>query len=362
MRKIVLGGLLGIVVGVIAWGGFNTALEATNKMSFCISCHVMRDTVYAEYLHSPHYKNPSGVRATCPDCHVPRDWTHKVSRKIQATNELYHWVVGSIDTPEKFAAKRHQLAKREWERMRTNNSAECRNCHSFEAMDFHKQPIKASRAMRDAAKIGKTCIDCHKAVAHKMPDVTAVHRRMFQDLTPASVAAGDTVVALDPQPIAASQGGEPIGQLTAGLPVRILAVENDFARVELAGWRREGKENTLYLRQGQRIELAALDLSRVEDLRSLAMVEDAQTGHKWTEVRLEAWAPASRFLRDTKPLWKTVRRLYEDNCSLCHALHSPDEYSANNWIGHVNSMARLTPLTGKESALLLAWLQTTTKK
>jgi len=216
--------------------------------------------------------------------------------------------------------------------------------------------------MRDAAKIGKTCIDCHKAVAHKMPDVTAVHRRMFQDLTPASVAAGDTVVALDPQPIAASQGGEPIGQLTAGLPVRILAVENDFARVELAGWRREGKENTLYLRQGQRIELAALDLSRVEDLRSLAMVEDAQTGHKWTEVRLEAWAPASRFLRDTKPLWKTVRRLYEDNCSLCHALHSPDEYSANNWIGHVNSMARLTPLTGKESALLLAWLQTTTKK
>jgi len=362
MRKIVLGGLLGIVVGVIAWGGFNTALEATNKMSFCISCHVMRDTVYAEYLHSPHYKNRSGVRATCPDCHVPRNWSDKVKRKIQATSELYHWAVGSIDTAEKFEAKRHQLAKREWARMRANGSKECRNCHSFEAMDFHKQPMKASRAMRDAAKAGKTCIDCHKAVAHKMPDVTATHRRMFENLVPASVAVGDQVIALEPLSLALSAGGEPIGEMVAGLPVRIEAIEKEFARVELAGWRREGQENKLYMRQGQRIKLATIDPSEVDGLRRLGSVEDATTGQIWTEVRLDAWVPTTGFLRDAKPLWATVGRLYEDNCSLCHALHPPDEYSANNWIGHMNSMVRMTPLTGKEAALLLTWLQTNGKK
>ena len=38
----------GFVAGIIFWGGFNTALEATNTETFCISCHEMRDNVYVE--------------------------------------------------------------------------------------------------------------------------------------------------------------------------------------------------------------------------------------------------------------------------------------------------------------------------
>jgi len=30
---------VGMVVGIIFWGGFNTTMEATNTMTFCISCH-----------------------------------------------------------------------------------------------------------------------------------------------------------------------------------------------------------------------------------------------------------------------------------------------------------------------------------
>ena len=77
-----LGGILvvGIVAGIIFWGGFNTALEATNTETFCISCHEMGNNVYPEYKETIHYSNRTGVRATCPDCHVPRDWTHKMVR------------------------------------------------------------------------------------------------------------------------------------------------------------------------------------------------------------------------------------------------------------------------------------------
>ena len=60
------------VAGIIFWGGFNTAMEATNTMTFCISCHEMKDNVYKEYKHTIHYQNRTGVRATCSDCHVPR--------------------------------------------------------------------------------------------------------------------------------------------------------------------------------------------------------------------------------------------------------------------------------------------------
>ena len=161
--------LVGGLGGVIAWGGFNTAMEMTNTMSFCIGCHEMKDNVYAEYIKSPHYQNASGVRATCPDCHVPREWGPKVLRKIRASNELFHHLRGSIDTPEKFNDKRKELAEHVWAEMKANDSRECRNCHSWEAMDFHKQTPRSREKMEAGRKEGKTCIDCHTGVAHALP-------------------------------------------------------------------------------------------------------------------------------------------------------------------------------------------------
>lgn len=79
----------GFIAGVIFWGGFNTALEATNTEEFCISCHTMRDNVYVELQDTVHWKNHSGVRATCPDCHVPHNWTDKIARKITRLLKKY---------------------------------------------------------------------------------------------------------------------------------------------------------------------------------------------------------------------------------------------------------------------------------
>lgn len=360
-KKIVLAGLLGMLAGVIGWGGFNTVLEATNHMGFCVSCHEMRDAVYVEYQQSPHFQNPSGVRATCSDCHVPRGWTHKIIRKVQATGELFHWAIGSIDTPEKFEAKRHQLAVREWERMRANDSRECRNCHSFEAMAFHRQSVKAARAMREAEKAGKTCIDCHKAVAHKMPDVTATHRRMFATLAAEAGATipdpGDRVIAVENRPLRIAPEAEPEGELLAGNAVRVVAVDGASAKVHLTGWRRDGFDSILYARQGKRIIQANLGEAAMAALQTLRIVEDADTGQIWTEMHLEAWVAASGFVRDPKPLWDYAARMYQDNCTLCHSVYPPVAYKANDWIGHMNSMKRMTPLTEQESSLLLTWLQ-----
>lgn len=161
--------LLGGVGGVLAWGGFNTAMEASNNMGFCISCHEMQSTVYQEYQKSPHYTNASGVRATCPDCHVPKEWGPKLWRKVQATNELLHHFRGTIDTPEKFEEKRAELAEHVWATMKANDSRECRNCHSWDAMNLHKQTPRAQEKMEEGRKKGETCIDCHKGIAHTLP-------------------------------------------------------------------------------------------------------------------------------------------------------------------------------------------------
>jgi cytochrome c-type protein NapC len=171
-RRWLLGASLGaaatfFIAGIVFWGGFNTAMEATNEMEFCISCHEMRDNVYAEYVPTIHYNNRSGVRATCPDCHVPDPWMHKVVRKIQASNEVFHWLRGSVDTPEKFDARRLHLAKRVWTAMKATDSRECRNCHNFESMGPASQQPRSRKQHLNAFKIGQTCIDCHKGIAHK---------------------------------------------------------------------------------------------------------------------------------------------------------------------------------------------------
>ncbi|MCB1505439.1 MAG: NapC/NirT family cytochrome c [Hyphomicrobiaceae bacterium] len=169
--SIALGTLLigGFVAGIAFWGAFNWSLELTNTETFCRSCHEMENNVFEEYRTTIHYSNKSGVRASCPDCHVPREWVHKIARKIRASNELYHHFLGTVSTREKFQAKRLHLATNEWRRMKSTDSRECRNCHKFDYMDYSAQEPRASRIHQEALTGGKTCIDCHRGIAHQLP-------------------------------------------------------------------------------------------------------------------------------------------------------------------------------------------------
>ena len=161
--------VVGFFSGIFFWGGFNTGMEATNTLEFCIGCHEMRDNVYVEYKKTIHYSNRTGVRAVCSDCHVPKDWTHKMIRKIQASKEVWGKITGVIDTPEKFEAHRLQMAESEWARMKASDSRECRNCHTFDAMDTEKQKLRGAKMHKIGIEEKKTCIDCHKGIAHKKP-------------------------------------------------------------------------------------------------------------------------------------------------------------------------------------------------
>jgi nitrate/TMAO reductase-like tetraheme cytochrome c subunit len=171
-RKIILGTTVGaalffMIVGVIFWGGFNTGMEVTNTLEFCISCHEMKENVYEEYNKTLHYTNRSGVRAVCSDCHVPHPWVYKVVRKIQASNEVLHKILGTVDTREKFDANRLRLAKNVWRTMKETDSRECRNCHNFDSMNPENQKPRSQKQHLNAIQAGNTCIDCHKGIAHK---------------------------------------------------------------------------------------------------------------------------------------------------------------------------------------------------
>ena len=164
-----IGGFIG---GVLFWGGFNTILEFTNTEQFCTTCHEMRTNVYQELQPTIHFTNRSGVRAKCSDCHVPHDWTDKIARKMQASKEVWGKIFGTIDTRDEFLDKRLELAQREWSRLKANDSLECRNCHLYDSMDFTRQSVRA-QVMHSTylESKEKTCIDCHKGIAHRLPHI-----------------------------------------------------------------------------------------------------------------------------------------------------------------------------------------------
>ncbi|HSC12282.1 MAG TPA: NapC/NirT family cytochrome c [Rhodanobacteraceae bacterium] len=165
----------GFLAGVIFWGAFNTAMEATNTEAFCTGCHEMNDNVFAELKTTIHYNNRSGVRAVCPDCHVPHEWTYKIARKMQASKEVWGKIFGSVDTREKFLKMRLDLAQHEWARMKANDSRECRNCHQYDSMDLTRQSRRAANIHQHYLGTGEnTCIDCHKGIAHQLPSMAGI--------------------------------------------------------------------------------------------------------------------------------------------------------------------------------------------
>lgn len=162
------GGLLGFILGIGFMGSFLGGLKMTETDAFCTSCHEMKQP-YQELTRSVHSSNVFGIQASCGNCHVPPAflpglWTH-----IQASAEVWGHLRGELDTPAKYEALRLQLAQKIWKELKSNNSAECRSCHTPSAMAFAKQTPMAADAHSSLAKSGMTCIDCHRGVAHTLP-------------------------------------------------------------------------------------------------------------------------------------------------------------------------------------------------
>ena len=358
-------GFVGVAIGVIGWGGFNTAMEATNSLEFCISCHEMRNTVFEEYKKTIHYSNPAGVRAICSDCHVPKDWTHKIIRKVQASKELWGKVTGYIDTPEKFEEHRLELAKHEWARMKASDSRECRNCHSFAAMDFAHQRPKASQQMQKAYKEGGTCIDCHKGIAHKLPDMSGGFRTMMKDLKAGAAKDGGKaekswVLVTSPawgDAEKAAAGGAGEGRILPAAPVTVLKTSGDVAEVRIDGWQQAGAERLFVALPGKRIMLAAVSAGLAETATVKSTRHDDDTDLDWKEASIVLWMPKANLTGDQKALWAYGEEMFDSSCGACHSPSPPGHYPANQWVGIVNDMKANTALEEDEVRFLQAYLQ-----
>lgn len=157
---------VGLIIGVVGVIAFDATLHATSTEEFCISCHEMEASPYAQLKKTLHFDNAIGVRPTCSDCHLPKEFVPKMIRKVEAAREVWGTITGIIDTPEKYAAHAPAMKEREIARLQANDSQECRNCHDTKHMMAALQSAKAQRYHKASRVKDKTCIDCHAGIAH----------------------------------------------------------------------------------------------------------------------------------------------------------------------------------------------------
>lgn len=357
--------LVSAIVALAGFGGFSVVLDATNTMGFCISCHEMEQTVYQEYTKTAHYQNPSGVRATCADCHVPKELGPKLVRKAMAANDVYHAILGDVGTPEKFEAKRLVLAKRVWAQMAARDSKECRNCHAFETMQIDKQRDNARKMHPQAIKEGETCITCHKGIAHKLPDMSGGYKLAYSELleaAPQQTAKADTLYTLRQKAIFADRADAKAeakgdGTILPATRLTVLERDGDWLKVRIDGWQQDGVKPIIYALAGKRIFQAALS-KKAEDMPQVKRsIFDSDTDLTWHEVSFTGWVDKGQLVADEAKLWAYGGEMYNAACGTCHSLRAPTHFLANQWIGNLDSMKRFVSLDKEEYRFLQKYLQ-----
>ena len=361
MPKILLGVFVGgIALSAALFTGFDVLVHQTKSNEFCTSCHTMQSN-FIEYQGTSHYQNRLGIQAGCSSCHVPSDGPQLLWAKVRASKDVLHQLMGTINTEEKFEAKRHRLAETVWQTMEATDSRECRSCHNLSNMELLDQRPAARRYHEVAIKEKATCITCHKGIAHFLPlsndsDAGATKLREAAKSVPPQTVA---LYAIETTPfyLSADSRDTNDGTLMPSAPVTKIGDEKGMIKVRIDGWRQEGVDKIAYFSVGKRVVNAVMSQDTAERATLGQVVDDAASGQKWTAVSVEAWIEPGRLVGMPKLIWDAAGQLMRSNCGNCHAEPDLTHFTANQWIGVVQSMQIRTAMSDEQKRLLMQYVQ-----
>ncbi len=354
---------VGVSIALAAAFMVHKGFAYTSTNEFCTSCHTMQIN-YAEYKESVHFKNASGVQAGCIDCHQPKELTGAVMTKIGAVKDLYHhFITGKIDTPEKFEEHRLSMAQNVWATMKEQNSATCKSCHSYEAMDHSKQSAQAAFEMNKAAAEDMNCIECHKGIAHELPNMGGGFQKNYQalqSLAKEQNAKSETLYSIGEKDLyaQADANSKSDGKLLPASQVSVIERSNNMLKVAIVGWmEKDGKGRVMTEYMGKRVFKATVrgDIKANEVI--LKEEIDSVTDIAWKQVEVTAWITQDDMLDSVQPIWNYANDMYGATCNACHAAPDPGHYSANGWISGLNAMSAYYRLDKTEERTLLKYLQ-----
>ena len=354
---------VGIVITLVGIFAVHKGFEHASTNEFCIGCHTMQQN-FDEYKESVHFKNASGVRADCVDCHQPKDLVGMVQTKLMASKDVYNqFITKKIDTPEKFEEHRLELAQMVWARMKKQNSSTCKSCHNYSAMDHAKQSPEAASAMTDAAAKDMNCIECHKGIAHELPNMAGGFQKDYQNLQAEATSQGataDKLYSLGEKDMFATDdaNGKSEGKLLPASEVTVLERKGDMLKVEVNGWlEKAGKGRVMTEYMGKRVFKATIRGDIKANEKIVKEETDPATDIVWQNVTVQAWITKADMIDSIQPIWNYAEEMYGSTCNACHAAPAPGHFTANGWIASLKAMSAYYRLSKTEERTLLKYLQ-----
>ncbi|MFV0335118.1 MAG: NapC/NirT family cytochrome c, partial [Tropicimonas sp.] len=315
---------------------------------------------YDDYAKSAHFSNASGVQAGCADCHVPEPLIPWAIDHFQALGELYHSFTGKIDTPEKFEAHRLELAERVWAFMEATDSRECRSCHAQEHMDFAKQEETGAKQMQAGFENGDTCIDCHKGIAHKMPNMAKRAREeaiAFMEGTGTLDSDALWTKRTSPLTDAPNADATKLATVLPAVQLERLGQEGGFVNVRVSGWQAGEVARGQYADFGLRVLNMSISGSAVDQVTTGETRYYSDGDQDWTETAMEGWLPAADLTADDATLWGIANSMYVSQCGVCHSAAAAESRGVLAWQADVQAYQSRTSLTAEEGRLVLRYLQ-----
>lgn len=152
----------------------------------------------------------------------------------------------------------------------------------------------------------------------------------------------------------ATPKGQALGQITPATPVAIVKTQGADVEVTLNGWAPKGYATIAFRKPGQRIVDAHLDKSAPRKV--IATTKD-DYGDVWQHIQVTGWMHKSDLTQHVGKVWKKARKLYSHQCSQCHSLHAPSQFTANQWPSVLQVMARRAALNEQQHTLIRKYLQ-----
>ncbi|MDQ6572974.1 MAG: pentahemic C cytochrome [Haemophilus parahaemolyticus] len=154
---------------------------------------------------------------------------------------------------------------------------------------------------------------------------------------------------------------KPIGELEAGVPVKLVQTTQNADQLELEMWRKtKGFGRIWYNQFAKHITDAVFDKNFTQNAANFEVLEnkeDPLTGLVWQKVKTKVWVKKSELSQNLTAFWANAESTFKTECSVCHKQRDPKMHDANEWVAVFNGMVGFTDMDKQQQKQVLRYLQ-----
>ena len=152
-----------------------------------------------------------------------------------------------------------------------------------------------------------------------------------------------------------------IGELEAGVPVKLVQTTQNADQLELEMWRKtKGFGRIWYNQFAKHITDAVFDKTFTQNAANFEVLEnkeDPLTGLVWQKVKTKVWVKKSELSQNLTAFWANAESTFKTECSVCHKQRDPKMHDANEWVAVFNGMVGFTDMDKPQQKQVLRYLQ-----